>query len=147
MQEATLLFLRGGGAVLLGLKKRGYGEGKWNGIGGKLQPGETVLEALIRECQEEISVLPTSFKKVGVLTVERAKMCVHVFTASSWQGEPEESEEMLPRWFNCNDIPYADMWPTDNQWLPIALNNRGNAREFKFVVPSRPTASCGRIDS
>ena len=50
----TVVFLIRENQVLLAMKKRGFGEGKWNGVGGKLDPGETVEQALVRECQEEI---------------------------------------------------------------------------------------------
>lgn len=44
----TLAFIRRGNQVLLGLKKRGFGEGKWNGFGGKLNPNETLADAAQR---------------------------------------------------------------------------------------------------
>ena len=49
----TLVLLREGDRVLLGMKKRGFGAGKWNGFGGKLEPGESVVEAAAREVREE----------------------------------------------------------------------------------------------
>ena len=49
----TLVFLRREGEVLLGMKKRGFGEGKWNGFGGKVEAGETIVEAAAREVREE----------------------------------------------------------------------------------------------
>ena len=49
----TLVFLRDATRVLLGMKKRGFGVGKWNGFGGKVEPGETVVEAAAREVTEE----------------------------------------------------------------------------------------------
>ena len=48
--------------LLLGRKKRGFGEGKWNGFGGKLEPGETVEEAAVRELQEESGVTATQLR-------------------------------------------------------------------------------------
>ena len=49
----TLVLLREDNRVLLGMKKRGFGAGKWNGFGGKLEAGETVVEAAAREVREE----------------------------------------------------------------------------------------------
>ena len=49
----TLVFLREDGRVLLGMKKRGFGAGKWNGFGGKVETGETITEAAVREVKEE----------------------------------------------------------------------------------------------
>lgn len=44
----TLMFVLDSGRVLLGMKKRGFGVGRWNGFGGKVQAGETVEEGAIR---------------------------------------------------------------------------------------------------
>lgn len=54
LKPLTLLLLKdvAENKVLLGYKKRGFGEGKWNGFGGKLEPGETVAEAALREMKE-----------------------------------------------------------------------------------------------
>lgn len=44
----TLAFIRETSRILLGLKKKGFGEGRWNGFGGKVEPGETIHEAAVR---------------------------------------------------------------------------------------------------
>ena len=44
----TLVFIRRQGEILLGYKKRGFGAGKWNGFGGKVEAGETIEEAAER---------------------------------------------------------------------------------------------------
>ena len=44
----TLAFIRDGDQLLLGMKKRGFGAGKWNGFGGKVDPGETILQGAAR---------------------------------------------------------------------------------------------------
>lgn len=127
MKELTLLFLRREGEVLLAMKKRGFGEGNWNGVGGKLDPGETVEQALVRETQEEIDVTPTDYEKVAEITFNEFHAgqpvvhFAHVFVATAWQGDPAESEEMAPRWFGLDEIPYDDMWADDPFWLPQVL--------------------------
>lgn len=50
----TLVLPNRGRQYLLGLKKRGFGEGKYNGFGGKVEQGETIRQAAIRELQEEV---------------------------------------------------------------------------------------------
>ena len=65
--ETTLCLLKKEDSILLALKKRGFGEGKYNGVGGKLENNETPEEAMIRECKEEIGVTPTSYEKVGYI--------------------------------------------------------------------------------
>lgn len=87
LKQATLCYLIKDDQVLLAMKKRNFGEGKWNGIGGKPNLQETIEQAMIRETEEEISVTPTNFEKVAVIdfyhpeekTVLGWNQQVHVF--------------------------------------------------------------------
>lgn len=132
----SLLFLRRGNSVLLAMKKRGFGVGRWNGVGGKIEEGESVEQAMIREAQEEIGVTPVTYKKVGELFFneffkgEPTLMRVHVYTATQWHGTPVESEEMKPQWFSTETIPYPDMWPDDPYWLPSVLDGKEVTAHF-----------------
>lgn len=137
-KELTLLFLLRDDEVLLAMKKRGFGVGKYNGVGGKVENSESVTEALVRECQEEIEVTPTSFEKMADLTFneihedERKVMHVHVFICTDWEGEPAETEEMRPQWFKQAYIPYDQTWSDDPYWLPQVLS--GKKVEAKFTM-------------
>lgn len=111
-KEGTVCFLVDGDKVLLALKKRGHGEGYWNGVGGKLLPGESPKQAAIRETNEEIGVELLKLTKVGELTYGDA-FFVHVFIAIKWKGEPIETEEMNPKWFAKSKVPYNKMWDKD----------------------------------
>jgi 8-oxo-dGTP pyrophosphatase MutT (NUDIX family) len=134
--ELTLLYPLTDNNILLAMKKRGFGEGKWNGVGGKIESEETVEEALVRECQEEIGVTPIDFRKVGYLVFnehhdgERKLMNLHIFTATELRGEVTETEEMRPKWFSLDAIPYKSMWPADRIWLPRVLNGELIQGEF-----------------
>lgn len=137
----TLLFLRSGDQILLALKKRGFGMGRWNGAGGKLEPGETIEQALVRESVEEIGVTPTNWTAVGQLdfvqdaeTADPWHMFVYAYIADAWEGEPTESEEMMPKWFHVEDIPYQDMWGDDEFWLPYVLDGKKVVGEFTFDI-------------
>lgn len=135
MNHTTLLFLRTETQLLLAMKKRGFGQGKWNGVGGKAEAGETPEQAAIRECQEEISVTPTNLQLVGALhffDLPDVEHYCHVFVATKWEGEPCETEEMRPQWFDISDIPYDTMWPDDRLWLPELL--QGNTFQGKVVI-------------
>ena len=57
MKIVTLCLLISDGQVLLGMKKKSFGAGKWNGFGGKVEEGETVEAAAIREMEEESGIL------------------------------------------------------------------------------------------
>lgn len=129
MKVVTILFCLREGQVLLGMKKRGFGEGKWNGFGGKVQEGETIEEATVREMREEsgIEVAQENLRKVAHLTFCFADGSVfdgHAFMAETWQGEPAETDEMSPRWFPLTEIPWESMWRDDPLWLPHVLNGR-----------------------
>lgn len=126
MKTVTLVFLRRDNQLLLAMKKRGFGKGKWNGAGGKVEPGETIEQAAIRECQEEIGVTPLNLKQMGYIQFFMSddpafEHRCHIFVATDWQGTPRESEEMRPQWFSLDELPYADMWPDDEIWLPHML--------------------------
>ena len=53
MKIVTLVFVHDNQKVLLGYKKRGFGAGRWNGFGGKVETGETLEQAARRELKEE----------------------------------------------------------------------------------------------
>lgn len=146
--------------VLLGKKKRGFGSDKWNGFGGKIEQGETPLDSIVRELQEE-SNLNLSHNKESISNVGYIKffmnhmkliMNVHIYTVTIHKfqdmskvndieyirtlneeeieknlniDELKESEEMLPRWFSFNEIPFDSMWIDDKFWLPeVIFNNK-----------------------
>ena len=66
----TLCIIYQGNRVLLGMKKKGFGKGRWNGFGGKVEEGETIEQAMKREVQEECGILLRDFDKRGVLECE-----------------------------------------------------------------------------
>lgn len=126
MKETNLCYLLRPGQVLLAMKKRGFGAGKWNGPGGKANPGETPVEALVREVQEEIGVTVKSPDDRGVIEFiyagkpEWTTRC-RIFCSTVFEGEPAESEEMRPQWFALDAIPYQEMWESDGVWFPRLL--------------------------
>ncbi len=138
--QATLLFLRRDDEILLAMKKRGFGAGLYNGVGGKIEAGETTQQAIIRECREEIDVTPKKLQKSAELFftfTDEAKnteqdMNVTVFVTYDWNGEPNETEEMAPQWFKLLDIPYEKMWQDDPYWLPIVLTGKTITGRFIF---------------
>ena len=138
-QKTTLLFLMREHEVLLAMKKRRFGEGKWNGVGGKLDAGETTIEAAKRECQEEINVAPITIKHMADLhffqqpeTHPTMNTDCSVYICTEWKGEPSETEEMSPQWFDIDSIPYDDMWPDDKFWLPQVLGGQKVDGTFVF---------------
>ncbi len=136
--ETTLCILKRGEEILLAMKKRGFGEGKYNGVGGKIEFGETPEEAMIRETREEINVTPVGYEKVGLVEFDeyikgsKQRLVFHLYMAYDWEGIPVETEEMNPRWFNINEIPYDRMFPDDKYWLPLILEGKKVRAYFEF---------------
>lgn len=138
MYSTTLCFLVKEQEILLGMKKTGFGQGKYNGFGGKIKNNETVLEGAVRELEEEsgIQVEKEQLEHVGFIDFifpanHELRHDVHIFLAHTWQGEPVETEEMKPQWFSISEIPYHKMWQDDIYWLPKVL--AGNKINGKVV--------------
>lgn len=132
----TLCIIHKDSHVLLGLKKRGFGAGRWNGFGGHVEAGESIEEAARREVFEEAGIAVKSLEKVGVLEFAFDKKPesfeVHLFRANDFEGEPVEGEEMKPRWFHINKLPFDKMWPDDRYWYPLFLQNKKFNGKFLF---------------
>ena len=122
--------------VLLGMKKRGLGAGRWNGFGGKLEKGEAIEDAAIRECREEAGIIVEKLDKLGVIdfifSEGKESQEVHFFKIHEFKSEPTESEEMKPRWFEVSEIPFMQMWPDDRYWMPMFLKNNKFKGRFVF---------------
>lgn len=131
----TLGYLLKDDQILLAMKNRGFGAGKWNGVGGKVKIGESVTDSFIRETQEELNVTPTEFEQVAMHTFtypgEESSWDAYVYFVTKWTGEISESEEMSPKWFKISEIPFHDMWDDDIYWLHAAL--AGNKLKAHFV--------------
>lgn len=132
---ATLLFIHDHERVLLIRKKRGLGAGKINGPGGRLEPGETPLEAAIREVEEEVGVTPLDVSARGTLSFEFTdgyRLHAHVFVASRFQGTLVETDEALPIFYRKDALPFDEMWADDALWLPQVLAGRCVSGRFVF---------------
>lgn len=139
VQQATLCFLVKDGKVLLAMKKRGFGVGLWNGVGGKAKE-ETIEEAAARETCEEIGIEIKTLEKVALLHFyfpddpekKNWNQDVHVFLVKDWAGDPRETEEMQPRWFDPENLPFDHMWDDDHIWLPKILDGDKIEAWFSF---------------
>ncbi|KXN91810.1 7,8-dihydro-8-oxoguanine triphosphatase [Leucoagaricus sp. SymC.cos] len=113
-------------------KKRGFGQGKYNGFGGKVEPNETSLQAAKRELEEEAGI-KAPLKHIGVLLfiVHGADKTFHIdiYYSEEYEGTVTESDEMRPEWFSLSDsdsnkegllpVPWDKMWDTDQCWIPL----------------------------
>lgn len=128
----NVLFIKNN-KVLLGYKKRGFGKHKYNGFGGKLKPGETIEMAAIREAEEEAGLIMKNYYKAGEIDfADSYPLRMHLFVCTEWSGEVRESDEMVPYWFNFDDVPVAEMWDDDKYWFRLALSGQKFRASFVF---------------
>ena len=128
-ERAVVVYItdRKQGKLLLIIKKSGLGEGKVNAPGGRLEPGETPLQAAIRECQEEVSITPLALEKRMELHFQFTSgyaLYGEAFFTDSWEGEARASDEADPFWCDLDKIPWDSMWEDDQRWLPQTLDGK-----------------------
>ncbi|MBI4093144.1 MAG: 8-oxo-dGTP diphosphatase [Candidatus Kerfeldbacteria bacterium] len=135
MTQGTVVFVFRGDEVLLAMKKRGFGNGRWNGLGGKVHNGETPGQAVAREAKEEAGIDVVVGKPLGTATFynsSKGDWVVDIFATEQFSGEPVETEEMKPQWFNVKEIPYDQMWDDDKFWYPWLFKRQPFRAEFWF---------------
>jgi 8-oxo-dGTP diphosphatase len=124
------------------------GQGKYTGFGGKVEAGERVPNAAIRELFEEIGIVVSAdeLQPLGMVTFlfparpawnQRA----HIFLVEEWLGTPIESAEMKPVWFARQDLPLAQMWADAAHWLPHALERQAIDATFMFAADNETISS------
>ena len=139
MKLTTLCLLLRDDEILLAVKKRGFGVGKLNGIGGKVDKGESIVEAAVRELKEEVGVTADlkHLESIGDIKFYFKNKSdwdqhMHIFFVKNWEGEPAESEEMKPEWHKQQNIPFDRMWSDDRHWIPLVLSGKKIKGEFYF---------------
>ena len=142
MRPVTLIYCVKGNSVLFGMKKRGFGSGKLNGYGGKVDSGEEITDSAVRELFEEAKIIcrKEDLEKVGEIDfffpeIPKEKdwnQTVHVYILRKWFGDVEETEEMKPEWFDIEDLPLKKMWIDDKHWLPLVLKGKKIRASFVF---------------
>ena len=142
MKEAsktlTLVYLRRGDEILLGYKKRGFGMGQWNGLGGKVEEGEDIGLGARREVKEEVGIEVGAMRKFAVIecdyrNVEKPGVIeIHMFESFDFKGEAVETEEIEPKWFKVSEYPFDKSWPDDRYWFPFYIEGKTFRGSFLF---------------
>jgi 8-oxo-dGTP diphosphatase len=116
-------------------KKRGLGSGKINGVGGRLEPGESPLEGILRETREELGITlidPVERGELHFQFLDGYSLFCTVFVATRFDGIPVETDEAAPLWFGIGQLPFNEMWEDDELWLPRALEGKSFRGFFVF---------------
>ena len=91
----------------------------WEFVGGKVKPGETREQALVRECEEELDVTVVPRDIFMEVTHEYPDLTVHLtlFNAELPQGEPQPLEHNALRWITAEEIEELTFCPADEEIL------------------------------
>lgn len=127
-----------GDEVLVGRKLTGLGAGKAVAPGGKIQPGESPEDAVVREVAEETGIVidPAALEPRGMIdytfpTKPDWSQRSFVFVCRSFLGGGEPSDELVPEWWPLDRVPFERMWDDARFWLPVVL--AGGRVDASFV--------------
>jgi 8-oxo-dGTP diphosphatase len=134
-EKAVLCYVLHNGEVLLIHKKKGLGAGKINAPGGRINPGESPLEAAVRETEEETGIRPVNpveMAELSFIFTDGYSLHGRIFVANQFKhtqftqkvGTLVETDEAFPFWCSQEKIPYEDMWEDDAHWLPHVLEGK-----------------------
>lgn len=108
--------------------------GYWDGVGGKIEPGETPKDAVIREVKEESGLNITDPDLKGVMifrNIQGKDTIVFLFLATKFTGNIiEENDEGSMRWIDDDKILDLNLWPCDKLWLPLLDQDKFFTAEF-----------------
>ncbi len=138
MKMGTLCYLKKDGKTLMlhrVKKENDIHEGKWNGLGGKIEKGETPEECIIREVKEESGLKIKNPVLKGILTFPAfdgiEDWYVFVFVATEFEGELIDSHEGNLEWIDDDKLTSLNLWEGDKiflKWL-----NQDKCFSGKFV--------------
>jgi len=139
MKLATLCYIRKNGKTLMihrVKKENDYHKGKWNGIGGKFDQGETPEECVIREVKEETGLIIRSPHLYGLLTFPlfdgKDDWYVFVYTAENFDGELIDSDEGNLAWIPNEKLVELNLWDGDQIFLPWLFQDRFFSAKFIY---------------
>ena len=123
MRETTLCYLEQDGRYLMlyrNAKPDDVNAGKWIGLGGKLEAGETPDECVCREIFEETGLTLTAYTYRGIVDFDSdcdGTERMHLFTATGWEGTLHACDEGELRWIPKKELPAYPMWEGDIAFL------------------------------
>ena len=138
MKLATLCYIKQNGKTLMlhrVKKANDVHAGKWNGLGGKLEVGESPEQCVIREVCEEAGLEITCPRYHGLLVFADFAgddWFVWVFTADKFSGNLIESNEGHLKWVPDEDVTSLNLWPSDHIFLPWLNTGKIFSARFQY---------------
>ncbi|PWH13562.1 MAG: DNA mismatch repair protein MutT [Anaerolineae bacterium] len=138
MKLATLCYVKRDGKTLMIHRMKRAGDihaGKWNGLGGKLEPGESPEQCVIREVREESGLEIIQPRYHGLLVFADFKgedWYVWVFTAEHFHGTLTDSSEGQLAWISDEQILSLPLWPSDQVFLPWLKEDKIFSARFQY---------------
>ena len=139
MQLATLCYIIDKDKTLMLhriKKKNDVHEGKWNGLGGKFEQGETPEECVIREVKEESGLLIKDPKMHGFITFPmfdgKKDWYVFLFTAREFKGKLIDSHEGKLEWIPNDKLLKLNLWEGDQIFIPWLLEDKFFSAKFDY---------------
>jgi 8-oxo-dGTP diphosphatase len=135
---ATLCYIQHAGQTLMIHRVKRSDDihlGKWNGLGGKFEPGESPEECVIREVREESGLELRQPRLCGLLIFPGFKghdWVVFVFTASKFSGELHENPEGYMEWIPDSRLESLPLWPSDHIFLPWIREGKFFSAKFLY---------------
>lgn len=125
MKNTTLCYVEQDGKYLMLLrnkKKQDENAGKWIGVGGKFEEGESPQDCLLREVQEETGLRLTQYRFRGIVTFvsdQYETEYMHLFTAHGFEGEIIPCDEGELRWVEKDEVLSLPLWEGDREFLRL----------------------------
>ena len=117
-------------------KREDIHEGKWNGLGGKMEPGETPEECVVREVCEESGLSVRAPELRGILTFPKfdgfSDWIVFVFVARRFSGRLGDCDEGRLEWIRARDLLNLPLWEGDRHFLPWLAKKRFFSAKFVY---------------
>ena len=125
MVNSVLCYLEQNGSYLMlyrNRKKNDENAGKWIGVGGRFEEGESPEDCLLREVREETGYRLTAYRPRGIVTFTSDRYeteQMFLFTADGFEGEPIPCDEGDLTWIPVGEIPSLPLWEGDRIFLPL----------------------------
>lgn len=139
MKLATLCYIRKENKTLMlyrNKKENDYHEGKWNGLGGKFEPGESPEECAVREVKEECGLTVKSLKLKGLITFPmfdtKEDWYVFLYIIDEFEGELIDSPEGKLEWIENDKLTELNLWDGDKIFIPWLFEDKFFSAKFHY---------------